>query len=289
MSFDLSGIVSASGPMTSTTVSTGSAEANPAQAMIDETQAPATEEKAKPSLDHVEKFNALARRERMLQQKERELKEKEERYKPLEGIKERARKEPLKVMEELGLTYDELTNTILNDGKAPAEMGISDVKSELEALKKELAQEREEKTNKENQQKAQEYRSHIKDHIKGKDEYEYISTAGDEAIDLICDTVVSYYQEHQKVLSEDEVCKLVEDYYEAQAEKYLNLKKLRSKLGLSVESEKTAPSEPAKTPQVGQTKTLTNSMSPETKPQASLLKDDEQSLKQVAAMLRWQK
>ena len=290
MSMDLSGIVSATIPMAE---SAPSANPSGAKEMIAEqtTEAPTAETpKEKPDLDYANRFNMLARRERALQQREKEIKEQAAKYENLSTLKDRARKDPVNALKELDLSYDDLTNTILNDNKPTTEMSLAELKKEIESLREERNKEKQELETKKQQEATEGYKNFLRDHVKDKEEYEFLAANGDEAIDLVCRTIVEYHQKYDKLLSEDEACKLVEEHLESESEKFFKLKKVQAKFGLTqTPSSEHAQAEQADQKATGQPKTLTNQMSPQTKSQSSLIKDDSQSLKEAAALMRWQR
>ena len=95
-----------------------------------------------------QKFAAIARREKAALEAERRAKAEfekssslSEKLKSYEDKKAEARKAPFKFLEEeLGLTYEDLTQMMLNDGKPTDNMELKDVRSELQKFKDEMAQ-----------------------------------------------------------------------------------------------------------------------------------------------------
>jgi hypothetical protein len=87
----------------------------------------------------VSKFDGLTRRERMLMQKEQELKQKLGQAGSVDELKELASKDPLKLLERFGLSYDKLTD--LYAGMVPEDetrSKVNNVTKELEDLKRKL-------------------------------------------------------------------------------------------------------------------------------------------------------
>lgn len=75
-------------------------------------------------------------REMSAKAKEKEIEEKLKRIQDFEGIKSN----PKKALEMLGLSYDELTRSVLEDGQTPPDVEIRRLKEELEAFKSETKQ-----------------------------------------------------------------------------------------------------------------------------------------------------
>ncbi len=87
----------------------------------------------------VSKFDGLTRRERMLMQKEQELKSKLGQVSSVDELKQLASKDPLKLLEKFGLSYDKLTD--IYAGMAPEDetkSKVNNVTKELEELKRQL-------------------------------------------------------------------------------------------------------------------------------------------------------
>ena len=84
----------------------------------------------------VAKEQALKARERAAEERERVLAERE-------GKLAGAKVAPLEALKAAGLTYDDVTQAQLNDGKPSAELIAQQAREEIAALKAELAKERE--------------------------------------------------------------------------------------------------------------------------------------------------
>lgn len=163
----------------------------------------------------------LARQRRALQVKQREL---EEREKALSGqnkgqdLEARLKSSPLSVLQELGVTYDQLTNEILQSQNGNAE--VLALKAELEALKKGIDTKFAEKDT------AQEEAvfSHMKlnvDRLSDGSEYRLIkeSKSQDDVLDLIRRS----WKEKGEVLDEEEAMQLVEKELREDARRYAKL------------------------------------------------------------------
>lgn len=191
------------------------------------------------------KFGALAKKEKAilklkqdLSLREKDVQDKYSKYQEFETKKTQAKSNPslaLKMLEEMGLSYEDLTNAVLNDGKPTPEMQVKSVKDELEEFKKQLQKdkEEEERTQKERQEQEyskaiEEFKTKINSFVENKDEYELINAYGQQ--ELIYSTVEQHFDETKNVLSIKEASDLVEKYLEGEVDKALKLKKMQSKL-----------------------------------------------------------
>lgn len=246
------------------------------------------------------KFAALSRKEKALRQREEQLEarlaELEEKTKNLDSeyggyknIKNRLQTEPLKVMEESGLTFDELTKMILeNDGAPTPDMQIKHLREELdgkyskelEALKQELKEKEEQSQQKQYQDTIEDYMVELGEHISdNSDRYEMIKAS--DAVDLVYQVVEEHYNETGKILSNDEACEHVENYLLEEAKKYLNLSKVKSLLGSEEPTEK-----PVKAPRQSSV-TLSNADASEVPTKGRKHMSNEESLRNAAKLIRW--
>lgn len=258
------------------------------------------------------KFAALSRKERQVVAKQQELKAAEAKIaeerskmiaeveaekakvqseiKKVQEFEQLKKMNPLKAMEFLGYTYQQLGEIFLNDGKPTPEQEINRVKSEMEErleaykreqlesakkaqeeqeLKAKKAQEEETKRiEAERLQVIEEFQTEINEYLLGnQDNYELINT--NEQHDLVFATVEQHFEKTGRVLSIKEAADLVERFLEQQVEKNLATKKLKAKVSppstakveqapkedTQVKSQETAPATP-----VAKSKTITNDM-----------------------------
>jgi len=189
-------------------------------------------------------LSILAKREKALQKQREEIQKskldldsKYEEINKFKSLKEQAKTNPLKFLEEAGLSYEELTNFILNGNKPTAEMETSSIKSEMQKLRDEIAQreqEREKSAKAMDEQRAQEAISNFKENITGfltgkPDDFELCNNYP-ESVDLIYDVIEAHFAQTEKVMSMEEAAKLVEDHFESEAMKVTSFKKIQSKL-----------------------------------------------------------
>lgn len=242
-------------------------------------EAPATEEpvvepvKPEPKADPLStKFAALARKERELRQQQNEYNQKmaqfEARAKELEAkaaaqATKPAPKSPLDLLAEYGFKYADATEQVIRGWKEPEKdplderlnpiqerlSAVDKMAQELQDLKSQLAA-REQKT-------AYDQAMGQIDEAIESGSYEFVQALGDQARDLVRDTIVEYYNVNQKMLDYSEACDIVEKWYDENVvAPLLATAKVKSRLAPPPKPTPTQPA-PTKKPERA---TLTNSL-----------------------------
>lgn len=179
------------------------------------------------------KFAALAKKDRAARAaldaakaKEAEIAKREAAIAERERIwEEEWKKSPLEALKKRNVSYQDITNAALSDGKFEPTVEIKRVQDEIQNLRKE--NEEKERRQQESQKEAQaaaeaqaveQYKGNIGKHIAANAE-KYELTKLYDASELVFQTVESHFERTQKVLSLDEACQLVEDYLESELER----------------------------------------------------------------------
>lgn len=224
----------------------------------DVTAAPAEKEKEKDKIGA--RFAALSRkekearqareaveaREKALADREKAIQEREDRIK--------AAKRPMEVLKAHGFDYTDASmdavggfspkepdpvDTKLAERLSPLDEKLKQLDEANAELKKQLAD-----IQAERQQRAvQEMKYNISQTVKDKG-YEYISAAGEEGIQLAFDVIGDFFRKHQRVLTYDEACNIVEAHYEKFATKLTGTNKARAKFAAPAASTQ-PPSKPS--------------------------------------------
>jgi hypothetical protein len=217
------------------------------------------EQKSDEVSKHYEKLikqeKALRAKEIAIKQREAELKAKEDSLNLTPKIdqssyidKNRLKTDPLSVLAEAGLSYEELTNQLLNSSpKDPrVEATINELKAEIEQLRK--ANEKSSKYQEEQQQQA--YQAAVKQIevdvqtlVERDTNFETIKATGtaNEVVKLITET----YHKDGILLSIEEAAQQVEDYLTEEYSKIASINKIKSRLEKSLAT-KPQPSTDAK-------------------------------------------
>ena len=250
--------------------------------------------------DFSRKFAALSRREKEIRAKEAEydkrIAELEERLgsfgkkpepEPELPIEYRLKKDPLRALEDMGLSYDKLTELALNDGKLTPEMQMRLMREELEGDYKKKFEELEnrllEKEKSDEQRRYDDiqrgFQNEIEDFVESNaDRYELIQA--NEANDIIYDVIEEHYNDTGRILDIEEAAEAVENYLEEEAEKIFRLGKFRSKFGIENDFEQ------EESPRQSQV-TLSNAMSAQANERVGRKLSDEESKALAAKMLKW--
>ena len=243
------------------------------------------------------KFAALSRREKEIRAKEVEydqrIAELEARFQPKKEVEKepelpfeyRLKQNPLKALEDMGLSYDKLTELALNDGKLTPDMQMRLMREELEndykSKYKELEDRIIEKEKNDEQRRYDEIETGFKNEIEAfvsskPEQFELIQA--NEAKDVVYEVIEEHYNETGKILDIEEAANAVESYLEEEAEKLLKLGKLRSKFNTGdIEQE------PQRQSQV----TLSNAHSAQANERVAKKLSDEESKREMARMLQW--
>ena len=232
------------------------------------------------------KFAALSRKEKALRDRELELEKKygnKDKELPLER---RIRSNPLKALEELGLDYDKLTELALNDGRLTPDMQMKLMREELENDYKEKFNNLEERLNAKEKMEEEAKYDAVKQGFVGeinsfinenKSDFEYV--AHNNATDVVYDVIEEHYNETGRILDIKEAVQAVESYLEEEAEKLLNLGKVKNRL-TSLRDEYEPPQRQSQT-------TLSNAHSAQANERVAKKLSDEESKREMARMLKW--
>lgn len=220
-------------------------------------EAPKVEEALSP------KFAALARKEKELRQlqqaikAEREaLKSKESDYETNYIPKARLKSELFKVLEESGVSHDELANFVLQ-GSQPKDPYLAQLEAKIAALEgkvKEPMDKIQEQEKRQYEQAVSQIRTEAKLLVDSDPAYETIKEMG--ATEAVVELIKKTFDSSGELLTVESASKQVEEYLLEEAMKMASLNKIKQRLAPAVE---VAPQVPQKSQQITtQLKTLTN-------------------------------
>ena len=246
--------------------------------------------------DFSRKFAALSRREKEIRAKEAEYEKRiadlENRFTVKEPEKEpevpfeyKLKQNPLKALEEMGLSYDKLTELALNDGQLTPDMQMKLMREEIEngyqSKYKELENRILEKEKNDEQRRYDDIETGFKNEIESfvssnPEQFELIQA--NEAKDVVYEVIEEHYNETGKILDIKEAAEAVESYLEEEATKLLQLSKVRSKFN---------PGDNEQEPQRQSQVTLSNAHSAQANERVARKLSDEESKSAMAKMLQW--
>jgi hypothetical protein len=217
------------------------------------------------------KFAELARREKLYNEKrkqfeakEAELKSREATYQSADdykaSLKGRFTQAPLEALSELGLSYDQITQMVLNQPK-PEELQYQELHKEIKALK--AAQEKAvadaQATQTSNYEQAvNQIRNEVKMLVDSNEAFETVKDLG--AQDAVVELIEETFKQKGTLMTIEDASKEVEAYLVEEGFKMANLKKVQARLKPAVEPQTdlaTAKAKQAEQP----IKTLTNTVS----------------------------
>ena len=289
--------------MTEEVVQEAVAEEAPSQELMEEVAEEAAEsteaaeappEPERP--DFSRQFAALARKERAIRQKEQEFARSSKEREQYEGTSTRladlqrlAKENPAKLLGELGINYDELTQQVINEGNPTEEQQLRLENEKLQARLGKLEEVYDKQRQQAEQAQVSAARTQLVDNIKNfvddSSTFEMVQHHG--AYDLVAQVMQEHYNNASEVMEYGDAAKLVEDHFMAEAERYLGSSKLQERfreLDKPRESETPEAAEQA----VKRVKTLSNdNVTKTTETSGSTLESKEKSLERVAAMIKW--
>lgn len=218
------------------------------------------------------RFAQLAREQKKLRQERDEMKRVQQELDARKGtvssfddLQKLARENPYEVMQKLGLDYEALSRQVLQDGEITPEQKMA---GEMKRLRDEIESMKAERAELQKQQEAKKYQDtystfvdEIKTFVNNTSEFDFVKA--NNAYHVVAEVMQEHYNSTQEVMSYDDATKMVEDYYEAEAEKYLAVPKLEQRLKERYAPAKTEPEagqaqEEAKASEKTPPKTLTN-------------------------------
>ena len=289
--------------MTEEVVQEAVAEEAPTQELMEEVAEEAAEVAEAPEAppeperpDFSRQFAALARKERALRQKEQEMAHFAKEREQFEGTSTRladlqrlAKENPAKLLGELGINYDDLTQQVINEGNPTEEQKLRLENEKLQARLGKLEEVYDNQRQEAEKSQINAAKNQLVDNIKNfvDDGSTFEMVQHHDAYGLVAQVMQEHYNTTKEVLEYGDAAKLVEDHFMAEAERYLGSSKLQARfreLDKPRESETPEAAEQA----VKRVKTLSNNnVAKKTETSGSTLESKEKSLERVAAMIKW--
>lgn len=252
------------------------------------------------------KFAALSRKEKAIREREVQLEQKfqaleerlaaaERQSQPVEPeapaeepLDQLLRKNPLEALKKFGWDYEKLTQMTLEDGKMPAEMQMQlmqdelerKYQSELEELRNEITQDKEQRENEKYQQVINNFMTELNEFVDtNNDNYEFIKA--NDAVDLVYEVIEEHYEESGRVLDKKEAADLVEQYLEEEFRQKI-AKTSKAKKFLAPQEVNEPVSEKRQS-----SPTLSNAHSATASPKAERKLSEDESRAKAASLLKW--
>lgn len=242
-------------------------ETPPADAPVVEGQeppAPAPEPEAKPQDDLARRAQALmkqegenVRRHQELRRQEKEFASAKQAAQDLDALRSLAAENPLTALEKLGIKLDDVKARIAEAENTDPNAVL---RRRVEAMEKQRAEEAEQAKKSAEQRQVEENVARHKREIasfvgQNAEKFELVAAFGDEAVDMVQQTVIRHLQRTQELLSPEQAAELVEQYLEKnRVEPALKTKKVA---GRFKPAEAPKPAAPGRTLDNGMTSTPT--------------------------------
>jgi TPP-dependent indolepyruvate ferredoxin oxidoreductase alpha subunit len=191
-----------------------------------------------PEKPRSDRFAALARKEAEVFRKQQavraqqaEIARQAEEIRAFQEAKRQAALNPIDALKQLGLTYEQITEYVLNDNKPTPSAEVQLVRQELEEFKRVQREEQQRLVEQQKAMIAQEqqqiisaFRDEVNDYVTQHSEtYELTALYGGH--NLVADVVEEHFKQSGKLLTIPEAAKLVEEHYEDLARKAQATKK----------------------------------------------------------------
>jgi hypothetical protein len=175
-------------------------------------------------------FVQVAKREREIFRRQQEVKQREQGLKKYEEIEASVKRgDHLQALEKLGGSYESATDQVL--GREPQGREQSDLAARVERLETE-------KASLEAGQKVSDYVNRLKTLADSSEEFSLTNSMWDEAQEIALETASQYAQNTGKLLGDEQLLGLVENYYSQEAEKLLQHPKFSHRKAPAVAEEK---------------------------------------------------
>ena len=192
---------------------------------------------------------AIAAREQAIAQKEADMKSAFDKLSRLKA-------NPLSVLQEEGVTYDQLTESLLAQNQGNP--GLDELKAEIKAMKEGFEQAQTQRDQAVKQQVLNQIKQDVETLVSQGDDYEMVRESG--YAPKVVELIDQWFNKTGQVLDTDKACQLIENELLEESLKFAKLKKVQSKLTptqMVQEQQQALQSERPNT-KIMKTKTLTN-------------------------------
>ena len=223
-------------------------------------------------------YAVLARKEKAIRQREQQLRQREAAIKAQDEAakakpaapafdeskyvpKERLTQDPFKVLGELGLTYDQLTELAMNAPKPEQLALLNEIKTlreEMQAMKGETKKTFEEQQELQRTQAVTQIRNEVKALVRQDPQFETVRATG--SVDDVVELIEKVYDQDGILLTVEDAAQQVEDYLVDRAIKLTRLSKIQKRLQPKATPQTAAQTKTGGQPEKKPIQTLTNSI-----------------------------
>lgn len=268
---------------------------------VEEQEQEQEEEQPKPARSVSQsRFSQLARREAELNRERQRLREERAAVeeaaraaKQFEERKAKARLNPVEALKDLGLSYEDVSEFVVNDNKPTVSAEVQAIRDEIERLREEQRQEKELARQQAEASLQQEQESVIarfnEDAVtfvmSNPQKFEF--TLANNATHYVPEIIEKHFLDTGELLTIDKAAEIVEAHYEEVAERVANSLKFKSKLSKPAPVAQTAATQPAIT-QVAPAKrpvTLSNALTASASSATTTKRTDQDRIRAAIARL----
>lgn len=237
------------------------------------------------------KFTALSHKEKELKQREAKLEEKLKEFQSADMLKSQLKETPLKLLEEAGISYEDLTEMVLNEGSPTTEMMLKKIKeesmSEIEKLRQEYIDDKKAEETAKYEQTLENFQNEIVSFVNDNEDYEFIRAQ--DRSDLVYEVIDLHHEETGRILDIKEAADAVEQHLYDKAKELAKIKKLGFKL-TEEQQEQLDDSgiEDSSSKQENKSVTLSNEQTTQVPNRREKKLTREESLNKAAALIRWE-
>lgn len=239
------------------------------------------EEPKEDSFQMSKRFHQLQKKEAALQKKAQEISEAKKQLDEFNQFKSQVKTNPLKALESLGISYEELTDFIANGYEPSPDAKYKELEERFEKKFKDKEAEEAKRRELEVEHQVKRYKESLYAHIQqNSEQYELINLEGEQ--ESVWELMDAWYSKHGEILDWDKAATMVEEHLEEQLRERLSkAKKLQNLVG--------QPKQVAGKPQASAPKTISSSsmLSGSSSPNKSKLSDEE-SLSLAAQLIKWE-
>lgn len=277
------------------------AEEAPSQEVVEQAVEESAAEQAEEQVQAKEEplasrqFAAIAKKERALRKRESAVKQMEARIAELESsqgqfgeIQRLAKENPAALLSQLGISYDELTQQVINEGNPTEEQQLrlqnEKLQARLEKIESAYDEQRKDAETKRLDRARATLVDNIKNFVDNDEQYALVKHRG--AYDLVAEVMQQHYIKTKEIMEYSDAARIVEDHYEQEAEHYFGAQKLQERWKAKLApAEQEASQEAAAPANNGGPKTLSNKNSAQTTERDTGLLSRAESLKRMAQIL----
>lgn len=247
------------------------------------------------------RFSVLARKEAELNRQRQKLREEKaeieraaQAAREFEEKKARAKLNPIDALKDLGLTYEQVSEFVVNDNKPTVSAEVQAIRDEIQRLREEQQKEKEEsqriaqeRLQQEQEQVIENFNNDVINHVVANPQ-KYEFTLANDAAHYVPEIIEKHFLSTGELLSVDKAAEIVESHFEEIANKVAQAAKFRERLLKTNAQSKAPATTPASVSSVAPAKkpvTLSNAMTASSSSQVTTRRTEQDRIRAALAHL----